>query len=46
MRNAATSRIGKPKGVGFMEMWYKVGDPAPMGLPDANQKININVSSG
>ena len=44
MRNAATSRIGKPKGVGFMEMWYKVGDPAPMGLPDANQKINISKS--
>jgi len=44
MRNAATNRIGKPKGVGFMEMWYKIGDPAPTGLADANLKININKS--
>jgi len=44
MRNAATNRIGKPKGVGFMEMWYKIGDPEPTGLLDANLKININKS--
>ena len=44
MRNAATGRVGKPKGVGFMEMWCKIGDPAPMGLPDANLKVNITKS--
>ena len=41
MTNAATGKIGKPKGVGFMEMWYKIDDPAPMGLGDMNLKINI-----
>ena len=44
MINAATGRIGKPKGVGFMEMWYKIDDPAPMGLGDMNLKVNINKS--
>lgn len=44
MRNAATGRLGKPKGVGFMEMWYKIGDPAPAGLLDANLKRNIHNS--
>lgn len=44
MRNAATGRIGKPKGVGFMEMWSKIGDPAPMGLLDATVKVNIGKS--
>ena len=42
MRNAATGKIEKPKGVGFMELWYKIGDSAPMGLGDANLKINIH----
>ena len=44
MRNAATNRIGKPKGVGFMELWYKIGDPAPMGLLDVPLKANIHLS--
>ncbi len=44
MVNAATNRRGKPKGVGFMEMWYKIGKPAPAGLPDANLKVNIHIS--
>ena len=42
MRNAATGKIGKPSGVGFMEMWYKIGNPAPTGLGDAILKINIH----
>ena len=44
MRNATTNRIGKPKGVGFMELWYKIGDPAPMSLLEVNLKINIQNS--
>ena len=44
MRNAVTNRLGKPEGVGFMELWYKIGDPAPMGLMDTNLKANIHLS--
>ena len=44
MVNAATNRRGKPKGVGFMELWYKIGDPALTGLGDANLKVNIHNS--
>ena len=44
MRNALTNRLGKPKGVGFMEIWYKVGGTKPVEFADANLKINIHLS--
>jgi len=44
MRNAATNRLGKPAGVGFMELWYKIDDPAPLELTDTNLKANIHLS--
>ena len=44
LRNTETGKRGKPKGVGFVELWYKIGDPAPAGLIDANMKANINKS--
>ena len=44
MRNADTNRVGKPKGVGFLEICYKIGDPAPVELSDANEHQNIQKS--
>ena len=44
MRNALTNRLGRPKGVGFMEVWYKIGGTAPVEFKDANLKINIHKS--
>lgn len=41
MRNGDTNRIGKPAGVGFMEMWYKIDGPEPTGLDDTTEKVNI-----
>ncbi len=43
-RNPATNRGGKPHGVGFLEVSYKVGDPAPEELSDANLHENIQIS--
>ena len=44
MRNAATNRIGKPPGVHFCEIWFKVGDPEPTGFKDTSEKRNLNKS--
>ena len=44
MRNAETNRIGKPPGVHFCEIWYKIGDPAPTDFSEANIKKNIKKS--
>ena len=44
MRNALTNRLGRPKGVGFMEVWYKIGGTPPVEFTDANLKINIHKS--
>ena len=44
IRNAATGKIGKPKGVGFCEIWYKIDDPAPVNLDEAVKKVNIKKS--
>jgi len=43
-RNSDTNRVGKPNGVGFLEVSYKIGDPAPEELSDANLHENIQIS--
>ena len=44
MRNAATNRLGKPAGVGFCEIWYRVDLPEPVAVADTDLKINIHKS--
>ena len=41
MRNAVTNKVGKPAGVGFLEMWYNVDTPIPVMVSDTTNKINI-----
>lgn len=40
--NSTTGKKGKPKGVGFLEVWYKIGDPAPVAMTDCINKANIH----
>ena len=44
MRNAATNRIGKPAGVFFCEIWYKIGGDEPTDFSDTTQKRNLKKS--
>ena len=44
MHDVATGKKAKPKGVGFMEVWYKIGDPAPVAITDCVNKVNIHKS--
>ena len=41
LRNAVTKKLGKPKGVGFCEIWYSVDAPVPVTIDDTTSKINI-----
>ncbi len=45
IRNSDTGRLARPVGVCFCEVWFKVGDPAPISLNDATQKAFL-VKSG
>jgi len=44
MRNAVTNRIGKPKGVFFCEIWYKIGGDEPTDFSDTTKKRNLKNS--
>jgi hypothetical protein len=44
LRNITTGKRGKPAGVGFCEIWYKIGDPAPLSFTDCINKVNIGKS--
>jgi len=44
MHDAATGKVAKPKGVGFMEVWYKIGSPEPVAISECINKVNIHKS--
>ena len=43
-RNAENNKLAKPAGVGFVEIWYKIGGDRPTSLEDTNLKMNISKS--